>query len=422
MTAYSNLYLSLVGRKPNTKEKENRLLIYLNIRVSGVGNTRMSTGISIPKSNFKNGGFTGRSAVVVAAEKRIASLIDKITNSYSTLICKGVTPMPNLILENIFKEETKQMSLMDIAQIMIEQKEAAVLNGQATSHLVEKFLVMKTQLAYFMNSQLDKKDIYLYEINLDFINKFVSFLKAELKNNNVTINKKIGNFGQYFKYAIRNDWTKKDPTLDWKLLPEPSTNEEFLTPDQFKALLKFELPNQSHEVLKDSFIFMCLTGLAFSDMKKFSFDQIKEVGKVKILEYTRTKLRNNKPVKVPLVDLAVEVATKHYNKKILVGRRDWVSKSSSDPVFSVPSMKIYNEKIKRFFSANDVELPFSISSHCGRKTFGNMINMKSGIGAASTLLGHSNLSTTQKSYVDNAADHLLADKLEAMNSIFDQYK
>lgn len=422
MTAFTNLYLSLVGRKPNSKSDQNRLLIYLVIRVSGLGQKRLSTGISVPRSNFKNGSFAGRIPVVIAAEKHVASLKEKITISYSNLLSKGTLPTPDMIIDNMIAEQREEMSLMDLADVMIRQKEDAVKNDQATKHLTEKFRVMKTQLSEFLQSQLNKKDIFLNELNYDFINKYVAYLKSVENNGNVTINKKVSNFGQYFKYAIKNDWMKKDPTADWKPLPTIDTNDEYLTPDQFGRLLDFRLPNETYEVVKDSFIFMCLTGLAFSDMKRFSWNQIREVNGIIVLEYKRSKLRNNKFVKVPLVDMALSLATKHYMKPKKVGKRDFESKSDKDPVFDAQSMNIYNQKIKDFFVYNEMILEFEVSSHCARKTFGNLINRKSGISDASSLLGHSSVKITEKSYVDNSADHLLQDKLDMLRSIIDDFR
>lgn len=420
MTAFTNLYLSLVGRKPNSKTDQNRLLIYLNIRVSGLGTKRLSTGISIPKSNFKNGGFTGRIPVVVAAEKQVASLKDKVTNSYSALVSKGTLPLPDLIIENMISEQREEMTLMGLADVMIRQKKDAVKNAQATAHLVEKFTVMKTQISDFLKLQLDKKDVYLYDVNYDFLNKFVAYLKF-VGNGNYTINKKVSNFGQFFRYAIKNGWALKDPTNDWKPLPTEDTNNEFLTPDQFKTLLAFKLPNETFEVVKDSFIFMAMTGLSFADMKKFNMAQIKDVDSIMVLEYKRTKLRNNKFVKVPLVELVLSLANKHYMKKKRSGKRDFVEKTKNDPVFDAQSMNIYNQKIKDLFAFNSMQLDFIISSHCARKTFGNLINKKSNIGNASTLLGHSSVGITERSYVDNAADHLLQDKFDVLKSIADDY-
>jgi site-specific recombinase XerD len=237
-------------------------------------------------------------------------------------------------------------------------------------------------------------------------------------NGNVTINKKMSNFGQVFIYALQNNWIQSNPISQWKLLPEPKTNTEYLTEIQLLKFMEFRIPNDTHEIVKDTFLFMCLTGMGFSEMQRFSFSQIKEIEEESIIEYERSKAKIKKTIQIPLLPMAMKLITKNYMKPIKKGKRSFVDKGPKDPVFSVQGMKIYNEKIKYLFSFNEMDLDFIVSSHAARKTFGNLMTKKLGLTDASQLLGHSEIKTTTKNYVDNASNDLLMQRLLKMRNIF----
>jgi integrase len=91
-------------------------------------------------------------------------------------------------------------------------------------------------------------------------------------------------------------------------------------------------------------------------------------------------------------------------------------------VFPVQSNQIYNQKIKKLFEANEMELDFIISSHAGRKTFGNLVNRLIGMSDASQMLGHSSTSITESNYVDNQAHELVMERFDKMAVGFNHMK
>jgi integrase/recombinase XerD len=419
MSTTQSLFLSLFGRKSADKKS---LSIYITVRISGLGVKRLSTGIAVPLSSFRDGRFVGRDSKSFNHEKNVRVLLDKLEQAYYRLVSNGIKPYPDTVINAFLEGSQEEKTIGQIMDLLVEHKEHAFKAGDASHHLPEKFRVLRNDVMGFVYVYFKKKDVPLRMINLDFINSLSMHLRA-IPNSNVTVNKKIGNLNQGFLYAEKNNWIQNNPISEWKSLPEYKTNNEYLKTHEFELVLNFRLPNATHEVIKDSFIFMCLTGMGFSDMKKFSFSEIREIDGIHTIEYVRSKLkREGKIVRVPVLPIAMGLITKHYLKPFRSGKRGKTDKKPEDPVFAVPSGQTYNDKLKTLFEYNDLELDFAISSHMARKTFGNIITENLGIEAASQLLGHSSVSITEKAYVNNDSDSLLAMRSKLLIEKMDRNK
>lgn len=406
--------ITYVGRT-TTKEKKN-VSINFNIRVSGFPVKRVASGISVPAKNFKGGAIFGNGEKLTKYRKRLDMMSDKIEAAYYDFISQDRIPNPELILQYVSNKREDAMTVLKLAEIILQQKSADLAAKNCTYALVEKFKIIKSQLEQFINKELLKNDVFLEEVNFDFVNRFRTYLQSNFDNRNVTLNKKMSNVGQIFKYAVKNGWIQRDFTQDLKKLEEPRTNHEFLTENQVKDVINFELPQPEYEVVQDSFLFMCFTGMAFSDMAKFTIKDIGEVNGVQTITYARSK--TEKVVHLPVTEFVNNLIIKNYLKKTKdIRTKELRPKTDSDPIFSVQANQVYNRRLKTFFEFNEMTLPFEISSHCGRKTFGNMVNRHLGLSSASQFLGHSSMSITETNYVNNNDTDLAISRGIQLNSL-----
>lgn len=418
MSIFRKLNLSVIARDTGSGTDKT---IYINIRVTDLGTKRKSAGISVPSKNYSNGQIIGKSEVARNASKRIESIKEKLQDSFDDLVERGILPYPELVIENLSREETNSVGIMTLADKVIEQKELALKSGRASKHLPEKFRVLKGQIQNFISKEYNKKDLFLYMVNHEFVSKFSHYLMSpEIGNSNVTVNKKMSNLGQLFTFAVKNEWMKRNPVEDWRPLPEPLTNNEFLTEEQLFKLYDFELENSTYEIVKDAFIFMCLTGLAISDTKKLTYKQIiEEDGQMHIF-YVRKKTQ--KPIKIPLIDKALDILMKYYNRPFEVSKKKFRIKTVDDPIFQIQADALFNRKLKRMFEFNELHVDFEISSHSARKTFGNLISVKMGLYHASAFLGHSSVKTTEKNYVDNFSNDAAKERSKDMVKHLSKFK
>jgi integrase len=413
----SKISTTLIARK--TSKNRDERAVYFNIRVSGFNAYRIASGISVPTRNFTKGSIVGSGKQMVLVRKRLESMIQKIEEAHYHFIENNQVPDPRLLLQYISNQSEEAITILKLADLVIELKEKDFKAGNCTYHLPEKFRTLKEQLELFITQELVKNDLFLAEVNFNFVNRFRYYLQTSLSNNNVTVNKKMANLGQLFKYAIKNDWMTKNPVTDLKKLEEEKTNNEFFTEEELKQIMAFELPNETHEVIRDSFVFMAFTGMAISDMKKFCYKDIILKNGQEMLTYSRKKTGNT--VHLPINAVLANLINKHYSKpfddKSLKRKRP---KNDSDPVFSAPAEQVYNRKLKNLFEYNELYKDFSITAHCARKTFGNMVHGQLGVDVASQLLGHSSIAVTEKNYIDNHNLELGIKRGNLLNEYIDQ--
>jgi integrase len=152
--------------------------------------------------------------------------------------------------------------------------------------------------------------------------------------------------------------------------------DKFLTSEEIKAIESVILPKHLARV-RDMFIFSVYTGLAFSDMLDFSKDKVVEFDGELVIDGER--LKDGVQYIIPLVSQA----------KACLDRQNWD--------FGTISNAKYNEYIKVVAARAKVDKP--ISSHWARHTAGMlMLNNGVPIEIVSRVLGHANISTTQRVY------------------------
>lgn len=155
-------------------------------------------------------------------------------------------------------------------------------------------------------------------------------------------------------------------------------------------------------LLKEAFIFCCLTGLRKSDMLSLSSQDIKEENGVYHIHKLMKKTQSW--VDIPLSDEALA---------ILKG----VDDGTDSPFFSHLSPYHLNDHLKKWLADNDVTSK-PITFHCSRHTCATLLlGMNVDVVTISCILGHESLSTTQH-YLHGMDDN----KVDAMRLLGDKWK
>jgi len=243
--------------------------------VTGYPAKRFSAGITVDFKHYLNGQIVGRTKRAYESRKIILNQREKVREAFEKILETDKSPFPDYIISYMNSSQREEVTLLDLADLIIEHKTIAVKSGNATTHLTEKFTVLKGQLEGFVKLRYKRPDIFLSDINFDFVTGFSNYLQSEqIGNANVTVNKKMSNLGQLFKYAVKNEWMKRNPLEDRKRLKEMLTNEENLNESQLQETYNFITPSPSYDVIKDAFLFMCFKGMSFSDMRSLSMDKV----------------------------------------------------------------------------------------------------------------------------------------------------
>jgi len=253
------------------------------------------------------------------------------------------------------------------------------------------------------------------EIDKKFILGFIDYLitaKSGIKYNNGTTstlapntaNKLFHLLKSTLNKAVRDDIIDNNPCAKIAPADKPKSQEskkEYLTINEIKQLINTNCKNNT---LKHAFIFCCLTGIRWSDIKKIQFKDVKTDFEGKnIVEFRQQKTKGLMVLKIS--DEAVKWLPDRENK------------ADTDFVFVLPKNDSANTQLKRW--CKEAGVTKQITFHCSRHTAATLhLTLGTPIEVTSKLLGHTKISTTQVyAKIVNEAQRAAVEK---QNNIFDK--
>jgi len=207
----------------------------------------------------------------------------------------------------------------------------------------------------------------------------------------------ISSYFNKFRGALRQATKQKvipsNPALDVELPTVRTPKREHLTAEELKAVSKEEC---RYPVLKDAFMFACLTGLRWSDCQKLTWSQIVESEHGWRVIFHQQKTKGLQYHDIP------ENAIQY------LGDRE----ADDERVFKGLKYSTYmNVALQRWMMKAGITK--NITFHCARHTYAILqLQFGADIYTVSKLLGHKNLKTTQI-----YADILDKKKKEAVNRL-----
>ena len=204
--------------------------------------------------------------------------------------------------------------------------------------------------------------------------------RERIKEHPLSRNSKLSYFNKLracLNQAEEERIIRKSPLLGIERFKEEEGTRMYLTIDEMKTLAKTECEYPS---IKRAFLFSCLTGLRRSDILRLTWGDIhKQDG------YTRIIFTQKKTGGIEYLDIPPQASE-------LLGER---GKPNENVFYGVHSPSCTNETIKRWVLRAGIQK--EITFHCARHTFAvMMLDLGTDIYTVSKLLGHRELSTTQR--------------------------
>lgn len=192
--------------------------------------------------------------------KTLAGLVDK---EYLQLINNNIVPTPEKLkipLDDFLNKNSKEESLSFLKFI-----EEFINTSQKKVNTKKQY---KTTLMWLIKyKSFIKKDIDFSDIDLNFYNDFILFLKSNNYGLN-SIGTLIKNIKVFMNEAVERELTSnlQFKNKRFKIMEEESENI-YLTQQEIKSLYELDLSNNKRlEKVRDLFIIGCYTGLRFSDL------------------------------------------------------------------------------------------------------------------------------------------------------------
>ena len=231
--------------------------------------------------------------------------------------------------------------------------------------------------------------ISFQSIDKSFVNGFIKYLwdaNSEIKYKDERITKlhpntqhKLFNLLKtVLNRAVREEYLNANPCYQIDMSDKPKTvgtKRGYLEIDEVKLLINTECKNEN---LKKAFLFSCLTGIRWSDIKKLRYSDIQIDSKGNTgLSYIQQKTKS-----VSYIEISEE-ATK------------WIpEQDETDVVFILPKNETANKILKEWHSNAGIKK--HVTFHWSRHTAATL-NLTLGvpIEIVSELLGHSKIATTK---------------------------
>lgn len=229
-----------------------------------------------------------------------------------------------------------------------------------------------------------------------FYTEFTDFCMNDKRHINNTFSRNVGLLKTFLFWALENGHTYKTDFVKFKKKPKVITNQIALKKEDLQILLKRDFETQRLERVRDVFIFSCVTGMRFGELKLISENNVHN----ETLLLKEEKGASKKTREIPLNSMAMYLLRKYNYKLPLIANQK------------------HNEYIKEIFKiagyTHNVEktstrgkevirevMPFyeRVSSHTARRTF---ITMMKRNGKSDKLIaeisGHNDMKTLNQYY------------------------
>lgn len=319
----------------------------------------------------------GKGIEGAAVNKRLEIIKSKVKDAFNKLDERDEILSAELVKEVADGKnlERKQTLLKAFDVVLYEMKELAdkKLIVPATA---ERYAITKKNVEEFLKYNYGKGDIYLKDMNLrgrpefsfpfDFEhwgktvkNWGVNYAKKELKRTN-----------KILISSLNKGWIDRNPFKSFNLQPKEGV-PKFLTSSQVNLLEGTEIVVDSYAEIRDLFLFCCYTGLAFSEAKALSWDNISQtIDKKEWIFIPRIKTLNSsaKVCKIPLLERAKSILSKYKDDPRCV---------SNGVCLPVPSNQYYNRELKtiqsmcnQYASTKNIETTITVklTTHVARHT------------------------------------------------------
>jgi site-specific recombinase XerD len=255
--------------------------------------------------------------------------------------------------------------------------------GRLSQGTVKQYESIHSKITKYLKNELLVPDYPLDKLNYRFLNDYRIYLESKCVNGPNTIDRDVKRLKAVIHLAQRLEIIKEDPFKSYKS-QTVVTHRSTLNVNEIASIEELTIQNETMNLVRDAFLFMCYTGLAYSDLKNLTNNQIfQSIGGKRIIKLQRHK--TDEHCMVPLMDKAEQLITKY---------QSYPAKLNSDIVFPTISNQKMNQYLKLIMQLAGINK--LITCHVARHSFAtNSLEYNIPIETVSRMLGHTNIKTTQ---------------------------
>ena len=392
------VYFSLRESKQN---KKGLSPIEVSITTNGK-RIYFSTGkqASAADWNKEKQAVKGKSEEAQLINGYLIQLRNKIYQKEIELLQKGY-----LITAELLKE-----AITDKVEALNEKTLLDVLNEHNTERkaMIGKTVAPATYWVFeytgrlfkeFIQKKYERKDLYLREINLGFIQGFHAYLLGEKKMGQNSCTKHLKFLKKLLNLAVANSYISYNPVNAYKVEREP-VEVDFLDEEELRKIINFDTPLPRLERAKDMFLFGCFTGLSYIDIKTLTPEHFEKdnTGRIWI---KKRRVKTGVLSRIPLLPIAKLILDKYKGGEKLL------------PIQDPADINKYLKDIAILCGINK-----RICFHTSRHTFASTVTLANNISleVVSKMLGHTN--TRMTAHYAKLIDKCIGEQMDKLMDTF----
>ena len=370
--------------KKTTSSQSTKAVIYARLTYNGK-RTDFTTSrkVDVSKWNNSSNSARGNSIEAKALKRYLDDMRTSLYEIHDRLLRENKRISASIVKDIYLGKEEKQYMLMEIFQDHNDEMEKLIGKGY-TKGTLQRYNACKQHIENYLAFRWKVKDIPVEDVDHQFITGFDHYLKSEKDCAHNTAQKYIVNFKKIIRIAYANQWIEKDPFFHWKGNWK-SSEREFLTDIELQNMVEQEFDIPRLDLVRDTFVFCCYTGLAFADIKKLSADDI--VINISGKKWIKTKRQKTKSLSsIPILEIPEAILEKYADHPYV---------KTGKEVITVLTNQISNSYLKEI--ADVCGIKKNLTTHLARHTFATTVTLSKGVPIESVgkMLCHKSLKTTQ---------------------------
>lgn len=272
---------------------------------------------------------------------------------------------------------------------------------RSSPHTVEAYERDLNQFAEFLELSFEKTQLEKAE-HSEIRAWIIDLVEQGLST--TSVNRKLATLRSYYKFLLRNDLVKSDPTYKLKSLKNPKKLPEFVQESSIQDVLKEDVYEAGFEGQRDRMVieFLYLTGVRLSELIGLKWADL-DLPQAQVKVFGKRKKERIIPLSKGLLQNIVSYQ-KLYEERFSNTLQSSYFIVSNTGKKSYPMMiyRIVRKYLDRFAQTS------KRSPHVLRHTFAtHLLNKGADLNAVKDLLGHANLAATQV-YTHNSMEKLKA--------------
>lgn len=330
--------------------------------------------------DIQSGRAKGKSKAAVNANTELDKLCVAIHSAYKDLKLKNDNVLA-VDVKNTFQGIASEQDTLVKHYEYLNEKFYKKVGVNRSIDTYKRYCIALNHLKNFLQKKYKVNDMSFQALNPTFVKAFDLYLRADLKMANYTIVSIVARLHLVIKSAMDNGLIRQDPFTDYKYVTEPLV-ARYLSEKEFNLILKTPLPKDNMNLVRDVFVFSCMTGLAFSDLRNLTPKHLRQAEDGMWWIHTARK-KTGTPCHIPLMELPLQLIRKY----------DGISdKGRLFPMLSCSKTNINLKKIAKICGIDRC-----ITFHQARHTYASLITLSQGVpmDTVRELLGHRDWRSTR---------------------------